>query len=576
MKSIHPGIFLIGCIFFVLPAATGQVEALFRKSPDERIMWLSANPVWHSKDSIAVTRQLDSVFVTATRNNDLRLAWYAELHKVILAYLLQIDRGGEVTAFEDYREHIESCPVPEVKAAYWFKSGYHCFRHFRFDEALPLLFRSKNEFEKIGFDHIPNNQEYLYGFGEMYYWFEDYANAIKLWEKALSYPNPTRRGEVSLLNSIGMAYQRLGNFKKAEEMFLQCSLRANRYADIIYWGISTGNYGNTLRLQGKNREALPHLYTDFDICQHTVPENAAITALYIAKALMELDSLEKARTYITLSLPLSPAFGWSSYPVNYYEALALYHKKRKEHALQSMYMDSLLYLKDSLKLVFSNKLLTVNENLVSAEKYLNEIESIEKQQENAILVRNLIIGTLLLFFGSVFYVLYLKRQKLIKERQDQKERQKRADDLLARAKVELQQYLGHINDKKEFIEKINQELAQSNNPASNADTNGDARLFNLEALLESVILTEKDWQQFKFLFEQVYPDFFENLKKKYTDLTPAEIRLLALLKLDISTKQIAYMLGVSMETIRKSRYRLRKKLEHIGVSADLEGLIDEL
>jgi DNA-binding CsgD family transcriptional regulator len=61
------------------------------------------------------------------------------------------------------------------------------------------------------------------------------------------------------------------------------------------------------------------------------------------------------------------------------------------------------------------------------------------------------------------------------------------------------------------------------------------------------------------------------LKEKLPDLTQAEIRLVCLTKLNLDTKEMAGILGVSFATIRQSRYRLRKKF---GLSD--EGGIDDL
>ena len=77
---------------------------------------------------------------------------------------------------------------------------------------------------------------------------------------------------------------------------------------------------------------------------------------------------------------------------------------------------------------------------------------------------------------------------------------------------------------------------------------------------KTTILTEDDWNKFKELFEEVYKGFFIRQKEKLPELTQAEIRLLCLTKLKLETKQMGSILGVSFDTIKKSRHRLRKKL----------------
>jgi DNA-directed RNA polymerase specialized sigma24 family protein len=89
-----------------------------------------------------------------------------------------------------------------------------------------------------------------------------------------------------------------------------------------------------------------------------------------------------------------------------------------------------------------------------------------------------------------------------------------------------------------------------------------------------MILTEKDWQLFSQLFEEVYPDFFVQLSVTSTDLTPFQRRLLQLTKLNISSKEIAYMMGMTVEAIRKARQRIRQKLEPLQANIDLEEVFE--
>jgi DNA-binding CsgD family transcriptional regulator len=103
----------------------------------------------------------------------------------------------------------------------------------------------------------------------------------------------------------------------------------------------------------------------------------------------------------------------------------------------------------------------------------------------------------------------------------------------------------------------------------------EARIENIEHLNKVTILTEDDWTKFKNLFEQVYKGFFIRLKEKLPDLTQSEVRLVCLTKLNLDTKQMAGILGVSFATIRQSRYRMRKKL---GLSEEggIEDIIESI
>jgi hypothetical protein len=87
------------------------------------------------------------------------------------------------------------------------------------------------------------------------------------------------------------------------------------------------------------------------------------------------------------------------------------------------------------------------------------------------------------------------------------------------------------------------------------------------------IFTKEDWIKFKQLFEKAYNGFFDRLHEKFPGLTPAEIRLVCLTKLKFNTNQMADILGVSTETINKTRYRLRKKVK-IPRGKSIDDIID--
>lgn len=86
---------------------------------------------------------------------------------------------------------------------------------------------------------------------------------------------------------------------------------------------------------------------------------------------------------------------------------------------------------------------------------------------------------------------------------------------------------------------------------------------------------EQNWKEFTTAFEQVHQSFFDNLKHHSSDLTSTDIKLIALLKVNMDSKDIAGLLGISMDSLRVARYRLRKKLnleQGDNLSSFIQGL----
>jgi DNA-binding CsgD family transcriptional regulator len=73
--------------------------------------------------------------------------------------------------------------------------------------------------------------------------------------------------------------------------------------------------------------------------------------------------------------------------------------------------------------------------------------------------------------------------------------------------------------------------------------------------------TKNNWLEFKLRFEEINENFYISLKEKYPTLTSTELKLCSFLKLNFNTKDIASLMGISSESVKVSRYRLRKKFK---------------
>ncbi|MBT8313046.1 MAG: two component regulator three y domain-containing protein, partial [Maribacter sp.] len=69
-----------------------------------------------------------------------------------------------------------------------------------------------------------------------------------------------------------------------------------------------------------------------------------------------------------------------------------------------------------------------------------------------------------------------------------------------------------------------------------------------------------DWKFFEEAFNNADKDFLKNIRIQHPDLTPNDLRLCAYLRLNLSSKEIAPLLNISVRSVEVKRYRLRKKM----------------
>ncbi|WEA02267.1 ligand-binding sensor domain-containing protein [Mucilaginibacter sp. SJ] len=80
-------------------------------------------------------------------------------------------------------------------------------------------------------------------------------------------------------------------------------------------------------------------------------------------------------------------------------------------------------------------------------------------------------------------------------------------------------------------------------------------------LLSDTGKSDDDWDNFSMYFDQVHNNFLTTMKAKFPGLSSTDLKLCAYLRLNLSSKEIAQLLNISLKGVEISRYRVRKKLQ---------------
>lgn len=113
--------------------------------------------------------------------------------------------------------------------------------------------------------------------------------------------------------------------------------------------------------------------------------------------------------------------------------------------------------------------------------------------------------------------------------------------------------------KKEFLLKITDELNKLYKPGKEHVEASDLRKV-LRSLTSDDKLDE-EWKQFSMHFNKVHGNFLVILKKKFPTLNAHELKLCAYLRLNLSSKEMARLMSITVRGVEIGRYRLRKKLQ---------------
>ncbi len=201
-----------------------------------------------------------------------------------------------------------------------------------------------------------------------------------------------------------------------------------------------------------------------------------------------------------------------------------------------------------------------------SEKYNRTIQATEEKRIRTKRMYQF-IGIVFLLIFAIIVLLVNKSKIKIKMRNTLLEKDQLAlayekqllDQELMILRNSLTEFTATIRQNDVVIQQLRQEVAtiSESDPAYITQVTD-----NLNALLQQHIMTDERWQKFKHVFNKVYPAYLAQMRQTYPKVTENDLKILALLKLDLSNASMSELLCVSVEAVRKAKQRLKKKLEH--------------
>jgi tetratricopeptide (TPR) repeat protein len=419
----------------------------------------------------------------------------------------------------------------------------------------------------------------------------------------------------TLENSLAIIYARLNNKERALHYFNALLKHYTETKQTLYVAKALNNIGKlysseskqdsalvffnrSLKLckQVKDRELENMLYNNLGICYAELKDyDRATTYFAKAKTLAEQNNDQKmipwiynslAKLYLQKQQPDS-ALAYSqkafallkSRPFSFENLSALEnlyksYNQKQDYRNASLYFEQFNNLRDSLNIEM--KAMAVEK--LKLEQQHKENEELRKLRESRAQFKYLIFGFGLIILLLLCLILLNRYKNKLAKAQLEKElvesRQKELDanlelknkELMTRSMMEIQ--------RAEIIEHISDDLKELRLQSPKKD---------FQAAVDAIIkklgkdAAEDDvWKEFELHYGQVYETFYKILDEKHPELTYRDKRLCALLKLNLSTKEIARITGQSVKSLENARTRLRKKLNLTNTTENLTDYLTSL
>lgn len=384
-----------------------------------------------------------------------------------------------------------------------------------FPQALQYLFRAIEYLEAMQVREVLLGQCY-YNLAVIYAMIGEREKALGMFQSSLAIRRETgnREGEAATLHGLGSLYVEMGRYDEAEEYLQQACVLLREVGNKSMEIYSLTALGVLLQQKGLYEETI-RLYKRALALTKSLDSiyPRAFTFYYIGGVYGEKKDYKKAVYWHKKALEDARTVGNSQLEFNAAEALS----RDYEH------------LGDARKaLLYHRMYVNIKENVLG------------DQPQRAIAAEQVKFA--------------------VGKEKTEKEQYRRKSELLAsevehKTKVLAAQSL-HLVQKTEFLKQVKKQLRELLHTRH-------GKTVLVQHLLREVqqnVVSEQQWQVFEEHFEQTHDEFITRIAQVYPSLSSMELKVCALLKLNISSKEIARLLSLSIRTINSHRLNIRKKL----------------
>jgi tetratricopeptide (TPR) repeat protein len=446
---------------------------------------------------------------------------------------------------------------------------------------------------------IANSYKILTG---IYWETERYNKSIEISFKALRLYEATDdiKGVISSLNNIGLIYKRTGDIQKSLENYKQALSYIERNDVTFNRGNLYNNIGISYRVIAEYDSSLYYYHKALSEYQKKNLKNGIATVylnigniflakkakndsalIYLKKALIlagETDKTQLTEIYSGLGKYYLERNNYQKSLEAYNKVLSLAHSSKDRDDEKDAHFDlysiykkigdkdkalshliEYVRLKDTLDLENSKVTIANLEAKFENEKKQLQIEKLQEKQKADKHKKSLLWIVIVFLFVTlsltvVVFILKRKKAKLRREllktekEKLEKDVQFKSRQLTSQALMMMQknQMLGEIFGSLKSMQCTNEESKKT--------------ISSVTKQLKRSIHSEEDWELFRHYFEEINPDFYPKILDINNKITPSELKLSALIKLNFSIKETASLLNISPDSVKTTRHVLRTKL----------------
>lgn len=492
------------------------------------------------------------------------------LYDVLLAnaYAENVDRVNDKSGYY-YTKAIRQASEAQLKSLeIWATLSYagYLYNYRQMTKALPVFLAAIDKIEKTDTTQLILPAESFTKIGFYMDTIGDDSEAIAYLKKAKEYTKPNTSEYAAILDNLGMSYFKKGDLKNAEKNIRQSSTLSKSIGDQLRYAKTLGNLAQIYERNKDHKTAIQLVLEDVRISKETKSEKnlmyayTLLTRLYIAN-----NQLDEAK--VTVKKACEIATSKSYFKINELDILKLrltiLQNESREHEELAI-RRRIEILEDSLNK--TDGVLPLNQAnwLMQKRKYQQNIASTNQKFATESFWKNVIFAIAsLILLGVLFVFLKAKNQEkkkrvLMEEKIVDYENSKlNIERKLLDANRTLDSQIDFLKEKNIQIQKLYGEIENIKESKSSFKDNDRVKL---DDLLQSHLMTEENWRNFKNEFQREHFEFYDSLIENFPEITDSNLRIILLQKLGFTNSEISGLLGITIDAVKKSKQRLKRKL----------------
>jgi DNA-binding CsgD family transcriptional regulator len=374
--------------------------------------------------------------------------------------------------------------------------------------------------------------------------------------------------------TIGLAYNSLAGIyelkhqdQEAEKFYRLALAKFEKSKNTAYLPISYCKIGLFTQKKNQKEASLHYFKKALVLADKTENKQAQVNALVaIGKWYLYFDkNFVWAEKYCNKARVIAIGLSDKLFEIKTIEALIDIKKEQQKYQEVSQLQSQIIAIKDqfySAEKQQIEKSLEVQFELSEKNRKL-ELISAEKEVSN---LTNYLLVSLLGLMVVIFSFLYFFLKRINRRDKQLLKAKEALVTLMEEQKVLKEiQFNNDLEYKESQLSAITIQMLEKNELLDEIKTILSKKEPNTESELKKLVnkytIQDNNWKDFDNYFESVNKNFYTRLKQKYPDISSNDLKICALIKLNLSIKEMASILNISPDSVKTARHRLRKKLQ---------------